>query len=41
MEFFHGTGWDKDTGIPTRATLEELNLHDVVSDLESIGKLPK
>ncbi len=33
-------GWDKETGWPTRDTLEELGLKDVADELENIGKLP-
>ena len=33
-------GWDVETGWPTRAKLEELDLKDVADELESIGKLP-
>ncbi|GAI84696.1 unnamed protein product, partial [marine sediment metagenome] len=34
------SGWDKTTGWPTRAKLEELGLKDVADELASIGKLP-
>ncbi|RLI44379.1 hypothetical protein DRO69_07515 [Candidatus Bathyarchaeota archaeon] len=34
-------GWDIETGIPTRETLEKYNLKDVADDLEKLGKLPK
>ncbi len=33
-------GWDKTTGWPTRAKLEELGLKDVADELGAIGKLP-
>jgi aldehyde:ferredoxin oxidoreductase len=33
-------GWDKTTGWPTRAKLEELGLEDVADELEKLGKLP-
>lgn len=33
-------GWDVNTGRPTRAKLEELDLKDVANKLESAGKLP-
>lgn len=33
-------GWDKTTGWPTRAKLEELGLKDVADELERLGKLP-
>jgi aldehyde:ferredoxin oxidoreductase len=32
-------GWDKKTGIPTRAKLEKVGLPDVIDDLERLGKL--
>ena len=33
-------GWDIDTGIPTRETLEQTGLEDIAQDLEKRGKLP-
>ncbi len=33
-------GWDKATGVPTRATLEKLGLKDVADDLQKRGLLP-
>jgi aldehyde:ferredoxin oxidoreductase len=33
-------GWDKNTGWPTRAHLEEIGLKDVADELASHGKLP-
>ena len=33
-------GWDKTTGMPTRATLERLNLRYVADDLAQRGLLP-
>jgi aldehyde:ferredoxin oxidoreductase len=33
-------GWDVETGMPTRATLESLDLKDVADDLEAAGLLP-
>ena len=33
-------GWDKATGWPTRASLEDLDLKDVADELGAIGKLP-
>ncbi len=38
--FYEYSGWDKVTGWPTRAKLEELGLKDVANELASIGKLP-
>jgi len=38
--YYDQRGWDKKTGWPTRAKLEELGLRDVADELESIGKLP-
>ncbi|MFC2017645.1 aldehyde ferredoxin oxidoreductase N-terminal domain-containing protein [Chloroflexota bacterium] len=38
--FYGLLGWDKTTGWPTRATLEELGLKDVADELASIEKLP-
>jgi aldehyde:ferredoxin oxidoreductase len=38
--FYELLGWDKATGRPTRATLEDLGLKDVADELESIGRLP-
>jgi aldehyde:ferredoxin oxidoreductase len=39
--FYEKLGWDRETGRPTRATLEELGLKDVADELESLGKLPQ
>jgi hypothetical protein len=39
--FYERFGWDRKTGIPTRATLEALDLKDVADELEKVGKLPK
>lgn len=36
-EYYQLRGWDVDTGLQTRATLEELELDDVVQDLEQRG----
>jgi aldehyde:ferredoxin oxidoreductase len=33
-------GWDTATGMPTRATLEKLNLKDVADELDKLGLLP-
>jgi aldehyde:ferredoxin oxidoreductase len=38
-EYYDAVGWDKKTGIPTRAKLESLGLVDVADDLEKMGKL--
>ncbi|MFC1846531.1 aldehyde ferredoxin oxidoreductase N-terminal domain-containing protein [Chloroflexota bacterium] len=38
--FYEEFGWDKATGMPTRATLEQLNLKYVADDLEGRGLLP-
>ena len=38
--FYEKLGWDRKTGIPTRATLEALGLKDVADDLQAAGKLP-
>jgi aldehyde:ferredoxin oxidoreductase len=35
-EYYEEVGWDKETGIPTRATLESLGLKDVADDLEKM-----
>lgn len=38
-EYYEVAGWDKQTGVPTRAKLEELGLGFVADDLEREGKL--
>lgn len=38
--FYEELGWDKETGIPTRATLEKFDLGDLADDLDSRGLLP-
>jgi len=38
-EYYDAVGWDKETGIPTRAKLESLGLTDVADDLEKMGNL--
>jgi aldehyde:ferredoxin oxidoreductase len=40
-EYYGLRGWDKKTGWPTRAKLEELDLKDVADSLEKSGGLPK
>jgi aldehyde:ferredoxin oxidoreductase len=39
--FYAALGWDETTGIPTRATLERLELKDVADRLASAGLLPR
>jgi len=39
-DYYELVGWDKETGIPTRATLESLGLKAVADELEQMGKLP-
>lgn len=38
--FYEQLGWDKATGIPTRATLQGLNLGFAADELENMGLLP-
>jgi aldehyde:ferredoxin oxidoreductase len=38
--YYAESGWDKDTGWPTRAKLEELGLKDIADGLAKLGKLP-
>jgi len=38
-DYYALRGWDINTGIPTRETLEKLNLRDVAADLQRLGKL--
>ena len=40
-EYYAVSGWDVETGLPTRKKLEELGLKDVANDLEKLGKLSK
>lgn len=40
-EYYELRRWDKETGWPTRAKLEDLDLKDVADELEKIGRLPK
>ena len=40
-DYYALRGWDKHTGIPTRATLEEYGLSDIAQQLERTGFLPK
>ncbi len=39
-EYYELRGWDKATGIPTRAKLEKVGLNDVADELAGMGKLP-
>jgi aldehyde:ferredoxin oxidoreductase len=39
-EYYALRGWDIKTGIPTRKTLQELGLKDVVDELTKLGRLP-
>jgi aldehyde:ferredoxin oxidoreductase len=36
-EFYEARGWDPDTGIPRRETLEDLGLHDVAEDFHGVA----
>jgi aldehyde:ferredoxin oxidoreductase len=38
--YYELRGWDKKTGIPTRAKLESMSLKSVADELEKLGKLP-
>jgi len=38
--WYRAHGWDVETGLPTRATLESLGLADIADDLERRGVLP-
>ena len=38
--YYEIRGWDRETGIPTRETLEALDLDEVADDLEQAGKIP-
>ncbi len=38
-EYYELRGWESESGLPTKAKLEELQLQDVASDLESRGLL--
>ena len=37
-DYYEIVGWDKNTGAPTRATLESLGLKGIADDLEKMGK---
>jgi aldehyde:ferredoxin oxidoreductase len=38
-EYYDLHGWDRETSFPTRKTLVDLGLENVVDDLEKLGKL--
>ena len=38
-EYYDLRGWAKDSGLPTRHKLEELDLREVADELERLGKL--
>jgi len=38
-EYYELRGWDKETGLPTRSKLEEVDLKEVADELEKHGKL--
>lgn len=38
-EYYRQHGWDEDTGLQKRETLEDLGLQDVINKLEKFGKL--
>ena len=40
-EFYDLRGWDRETGWPTRATLEELGMGTMADELAELGKLPE
>jgi aldehyde:ferredoxin oxidoreductase len=40
-DYYRVRGWDEETGVPRRATLEGLNLKTVADDLERAGLLPR
>ena len=39
-DYYAVVGWDKETGAPTRKTLESLGLQDVADELSAMGKIP-
>lgn len=39
-QYYSVRGWDPDTGVPTRETLERLGLGYIADDLEKLGKFP-
>lgn len=38
-EYYELRGWDKDTGLPTKAKLEELDLGEIADELDKLNKL--
>lgn len=36
-DYYQERGWDTETGVPTKAKLEELSLRDVAADLDKLG----
>jgi aldehyde:ferredoxin oxidoreductase len=38
--YYELRGWDKKTGLPTRAKLETIGLGDVADQLEKMNRLP-
>jgi len=40
-EYYELRGWDKKTGLPGAEKLNELGLHDIATDLQKLGKLPR
>jgi len=40
-EYYVCRGWEKRTGFPTRAKLEEIGLKEIADELERIGRLGK
>jgi aldehyde:ferredoxin oxidoreductase len=38
-DYYGLRGWDKETGIPTRKTLEELDLKDIADELTKYAQL--
>jgi aldehyde:ferredoxin oxidoreductase len=39
-DYYDLRGWDKQTGIPTRKTLKELDLSDIADDLAKYVQVP-
>lgn len=38
-DYYEIVGWDRNTGAPSRTTLERLELKDVADELEAMGKI--
>ena len=36
-EYYEANGWDKETTVPTRSKLTELEMTDTIADLEASG----